>query len=223
MMKAIIFDFDGTIIDTETPWFYAFRDAYKEYDVELTLEQYSQCVGTNIYTFNPYEYLKTDRGIELDLDAFKARIHQDHATLMSKQEVREGILDYLNAAKAAGLRIGLASSSGRFWIEKHLEELGIRDYFETIMTADDVKNVKPDPELYQKALAALGVKPEEAVAIEDSPNGARAAAAAGMSCIVVPNELTGLLPFDSEAGYIHAVSLTHIDFETLVSGSLLSV
>lgn len=220
MIKAIVFDFDGTIIDTETPWYYAFRDAYKEYGVELTLEQYSQCVGTNIYTFNPYEYLMTEKGLPIDKDEFRARIHDDHAVLMGKQQIRDGVLDYLNQAKEAGLRIGLASSSARFWIDKHLDELGIRDYFEVIKTADDVTNVKPDPELYLQALDALGVSPGEAVAVEDSPNGARAAAVAGMSCVVVPNELTGMLEFGQSESYIHAVSLTHIDFDSLLTGKL---
>ena len=220
MMKAIVFDFDGTIIDTETPWYYALREAYSDYGEELSLEQYSLCIGTNLNTFNPYEYLITEKGLPINRDDFRAKIRNDHAALMSKQQIREGVLDYLRQAKEAGLRIGLASSSSRAWIDRHLDELGIRDYFEVIMTADDVTNVKPDPELYLKALEALGVVPEEAVAIEDSPNGARAAAAAGMSCIVVPNELTALLTFDKNANYIHAASLTHIDFCDLVACKL---
>ncbi|MCR2804181.1 HAD family hydrolase [Paenibacillus soyae] len=220
MIKAIIFDFDGTILDTETPWYYVFRDAYREHGVELPLELYAECVGTHNGTFNPYDYLITEKGLPIDKEAFKARIHRDHMELLSKQAVREGIIHYLDSARSAGLRIGLASSSDRNWIHTHLELLGIGHYFETIKTSDDVKNVKPDPELYLQALDALGVKPEEAVAIEDSPNGARAAAAAGMGCIVVPNELTRLLPFDPEAGYIHAESLSHIDFEDLIARRL---
>lgn len=220
MIKAIIFDFDGTILDTETPWYYAFRDAYREHGVELPLDLYAQCVGTHNGSFNPYDYLITEKGLPIDREAFKARINKDLTDLIGKQVVREGILDYLNSAREAGLRIGLASSSDRRWIDKHLEQLGIAHYFETIKTSDDVRNVKPDPELYLRALDALGVRPEEAVAIEDSPNGARAAAAAGMGCIVVPNQLTSLLSFEQDAGYIHAISLSHIDFEALITGKL---
>lgn len=218
MIKAIIFDFDGTILDTETPWYYALREAYKEYGVELPLELYSQCVGTSNNTFNPYEYLMTEKGLPIDKDEFRNRIKRDHAQLMSKQQVREGVLELLNQAKEAGLRVGLASSSERSWIDRHLEQVGLKEYFEAIKTSDDVTNVKPDPELYLRALDALGVAPEEAVAIEDSPNGARAAVAAGMTCIVVPNELTGLLAFDQNTSYIQVASLTDIDFDTLVKG-----
>ncbi|RIX60219.1 HAD family hydrolase [Paenibacillus nanensis] len=218
MLKAIVFDFDGTILDTETPWYYALREAYQEYGEELPLELYSQCVGTNNHTFNPYEYLMTEKGLPIDKDEFRGKVQAYYAGLMSKQTVREGVLELLSQAREAGLRIGLASSSSRIWIDKHLDELGLKEHFEAIKTSDDVTNVKPDPELYRKALEELGVAPEEAVAVEDSPNGARAAAAAGMTCIVVPNELTGLLSFDPGDAYIRAASLTHIDFDALVKG-----
>ncbi|WKL03205.1 HAD family phosphatase [Paenibacillus amylolyticus] len=66
MIKALVFDFDGTIIDTETAWYIAFRDAYKEHGVDLTLEMYSQCIGTSLKTFNPYEYLITDLNLPID-------------------------------------------------------------------------------------------------------------------------------------------------------------
>ncbi len=217
MIKALIFDFDGTIIDTETPWYYALRDRYKSYGVELTIEQYSQCVGTSLHQFNPYTYLMTELGLPIDEEEFRAVVHRDHAELMGKEKIRSGVMEYLEAAKAAGLKIGLASSSKRSWIERHLDELGIGHYFECMATADDVSNVKPNPELYRLALQGLGVEPGEAVAVEDSPNGARAAAAAGMHCIIVPNELTRLLSFDEGNLNKHAESLTDVDFDELIS------
>jgi len=220
MIKAIIFDFDGTIIDTETAWFDAFRFAYKEHGVELALEQYSQCIGTNLSAFNPYEYLVTELKLPIDLAAFKERIHAQHTAFMEKEKVRDGVLDWLELAKASGLKIGLATSSHRAWIDKYAEQLGIGHYFECIRTADDVTNVKPDPELYLKALEGLGVKPEEAIAIEDSPNGARAAAAAGMKCIIVPNTITRSLSFDDSLFYYFAKSLSEVDYNEAVNGTL---
>ncbi|MEV5029120.1 HAD family hydrolase [Paenibacillus sp. LPE1-1-1.1] len=220
MIKAIIFDFDGTIIDTETAWYHAFRDAYLEHGVELTLEQYSGCIGTSLHTFNPYEYLMTDLKLPIDKDAFRESVHLQHTSLMQSEQVRSGILDYLNDAQDSGMRIGLASSSPRAWIDKYLEQLEIAHYFETIRTADDVAKVKPDPELYMQSLAALGVEASEAVAIEDSPNGARAALAAGMSCIIVPNTITKSLAFDKSDRYYHAECLSHIDFHAMAAGAL---
>lgn len=220
MIKAIIFDFDGTIIDTETAWYHAFRDAYLEHGVELTLEQYSGCIGTSLHNFNPYEYLMTDLKLPIDKDTFRESVHLQHTSLMQSEQVRSGILDYLNDAQDSGMRIGLASSSPRAWIDKYLEQLEIAHYFETIRTADDVAKVKPDPELYMQTLAALGVEASEAVAIEDSPNGARAALAAGMSCIIVPNTITKSLDFDKSDRYYHAECLSHIDFHAMAAGAL---
>ncbi|CAM4355732.1 HAD-IA family hydrolase [Paenibacillus alkaliterrae] len=137
--------------------------------------------------------------------------------------MREGILNYLELAKEAGLKIGLASSSHRAWIDKYMDQLGIAHYFECIRTADDVAKVKPDPELYVQTLAGLGVSASEAVAIEDSPNGARAAASAGMACIVVPNTMTRSLSFDESRHYYHSDSLANIDFNQMAAGKLISI
>lgn len=216
-MKAIVFDFDGTIIDTETAWYYAFRDRYKEHGVELTLEQYSLCLGTSLDVFNPYTYLKTELKLEVDERELRDTVHRDHAERMSRERIRNGVLELLRQAKDAGWKIGLATSSKRAWIDSHLDQLGIRDYFEVIRTADDVSRVKPDPDLYIQAIAALGVMPYEAVAIEDSPNGARAAVTAGLHCVVVPNELTKQLSFDESERCLHAECLTNVDIRSLAA------
>lgn len=195
MIKAIIFDFDGTIIDTETAWYVVFKDAYQQYGVDLSLETYSQCLGTSLASFNPYTYLTTHHNISLDLEAFQTAIRNNYAKLIEKETIRPGILNLLQEAKAAGLKIGLASSSHREWIDKFVHLLGLDGYFECYCTADTVKNVKPDPELYLQALDKLGVQAHEAIAIEDSPNGARAAVAAGLHTIVIKNTITKQLSF----------------------------
>ncbi|WP_025689717.1 HAD family hydrolase [Paenibacillus zanthoxyli] len=215
MIKGLIFDFDGTIIDTETAWYTAFQEAYKEHDVDLTLEQYSTCIGTSLNSFNPYEYLMTDLKLDIDKAEFRKAVRQRHSELMELQAVRPGIQHYLDSAKAAGLKIGLATSSDRNWIDKYMDQLGIREYFDCICTADDVENVKPDPELYLQALSCLGLKPEEAVAIEDSPNGSKAAAAAGLDCVVIPNEITSYLKF--KAPHHKIESLSHLDFDHVLT------
>lgn len=109
MIKALVFDFDGTIIDTETAWYIAFRDAYKEHGVDLTLEMYSQCIGTSLKTFNPYEYLITDLNLPIDREAFRESVQLQHAALMNKEKVRPGIQEYLEQAREAGLKLAVAS------------------------------------------------------------------------------------------------------------------
>ncbi|QCR30970.1 HAD family phosphatase [Lysinibacillus sp. SGAir0095] len=218
MIKAIIFDFDGTIIDTETAWYITFRDAYKTHGIDLTLEQYSQCLGTSLHSFNPYTHLKTHYKLPIDLEEFKQLVQQQHTEKMTKERVRPGILKLLESAKLQGLKIGLASSSERAWINKFVNLHGIEDYFECYCTAETVQRVKPDPELYLQALENLGVKPSEAIAIEDSPNGARAAVAAGIPTVVIKNDITNQLSFseghhtiDSLANYelVDLIELVH--------------
>lgn len=218
MIRAVIFDFDGTVIDTETAWYIAFRDAYKEHGVDLTLEMYSLCIGTSLQAFNPYEYLVVNLHLPIDLDSFRQSVHERHASLMDAEKMRPGIMDYLNSARAKRLKIALASSSKLDWVEKFLEKLQIREYFDCIRTANDVKHVKPDPELYLQTLQCLGVTADEAIAIEDSPNGAKAAVAAGVHCVVVPNTITKLLEFERFSQM--ANSLTEIDFDELLSSPL---
>ncbi|ANY67184.1 phosphoglycolate phosphatase [Paenibacillus sp. BIHB 4019] len=215
MIKGIIFDFDGTIIDTETAWYTAFSEAYEEHGVELTLEQYSTCIGTSLHSFNPYEYLMTELKLPIDKEDFRTAVHQRHSKLMELEAIRPGVQHYLDSAKDAGLRMGVASSSSTEWVEKYLNQLGIRDYFECVRTSDHVEKVKPDPELYNQAMACLGIAPDEAVAIEDSPNGSRAAAAAGMHCVVIPNEITSFLEFDAPHHKIESLSL--LDFDHVIS------
>jgi putative hydrolase of the HAD superfamily len=213
-VKAIVFDFDGTILDTETAWYEAFRELYAAHGVELPLSQYSQCIGTSLHLFNPYEYLITDLGMKLDRDKFREAVHVRHAELMEHESVRPGIEAYLRQAREAGIRIGLASSSSMEWVSRHLDRLGLTDYFECIRVADHVEKVKPDPALYVQAVSMLNVKPDEALAIEDSPNGAKAAIAAGLHCVVVTNRITAHLPFGTIQR--HASGLDDIAFADLV-------
>ncbi len=214
MIKAIIFDFDGTIIDTETAWYITFRDAYKSHDIDLTLQQYSQCLGTSLHSFNPYTHLKTHYNLPIDLEEFKQSVQKKHTNMMIKESVRPGILKLLETAKSKKLKIGLASSSERAWIDKFVKLHGIEDYFECYCTADTVSKVKPDPELYLQALKKLGVEPSEAIAIEDSPNGARAAVAAGIPTVVIKNDITKLLPFSE--GHHTIDSLANYELDALI-------
>lgn len=218
MVKAIIFDLDGTIIDTETAWFVALGEIYNEYDATLTLEQYSTCIGTSLDAFDPYVHLMKEGKVSIELNALKQKVKQRYDEHMLKEQVRPGVPEYIKQAKAAGLKLAVASSSPRDWVEHYLNKLGLLPYFDAICTASEVKQVKPDPELYELALEKLNVQPSEAVAIEDSPNGARAAVAAGIHCIVVPNAITETLDFDMS--HQRLTSLAELDFNDLITKPL---
>jgi len=197
MIKALIFDFDGTIIDTETPWYLAYKEVYQRYGVDLPLEVWGACIGTSFDVFNPFEYLKKESGQSIDPNHIRAETKVIFQQLMKEQGTRPGVVPYLAKAKELGLSVGLASSSNRKWIESYLSSLELTHYFDTVVTSDEVEKVKPDPELYLRAMASLQVKGEETIAFEDSKNGLNAAKDAGAYCVIVPNQVTSYMNFEN--------------------------
>ncbi|MFD2924882.1 HAD family hydrolase [Halobacillus naozhouensis] len=194
MLKAIIFDFDGLIFDTETPQYQVLQELFRENESELPLEVWQDVIGTDS-DFCPYTYLQTKTNKQYNIENLKKEIDNRFRERVKTMACRPGVKDYLSEAKEMGFRIGLASSSHYKWVSTHLKNLGIFDEFECMKTADDVKNVKPDPALYLKAAEAFKVEAEECLVFEDSANGALAAKRAGMACVIVPNEVTSGLSF----------------------------
>ncbi|MDQ5852816.1 MAG: HAD-IA family hydrolase, partial [Chloroflexota bacterium] len=126
----------------------------------------------------------------IDREAVRSDRRAHHISLCEQEALRPGVMALLEAGREAGLRLAVASSSSRDWVERWLQHHAIRDYFACVRSRDDVERVKPAPDLFLSAAECLGVAPEECVVFEDSPNGMRAAAAAGMRCIAVPTPLT---------------------------------
>lgn len=194
MIRAIVFDFDGTMLDTESLWYASFREVLEEHGVDLPFEVFAQGIGT--YDDGMFRYIMERVGSEELLEGIKAAAMEKHRVKSSELRPCEGVADYLESAKRMGLRIGLATSSPRSWVTPFLHKHGFAHYFDAICTQDDVSRVKPDPELYVLAAERLQIAPAEAVAFEDSANGAKAAVAAGLRCVVVPNPMTAGLRFE---------------------------
>ncbi|MFL6556260.1 MAG: HAD family hydrolase [Bacillus sp. (in: firmicutes)] len=212
-MKAVIFDFDGTIIDTETIWFHVFEELLKErFHIDLPLEEFAKCIGTTDEGF--YQYIEEQTGMKIDEKELNKLANERFLEKRTILEVREGVVDKLEEAKKLGCRIGLASSSSREWVEGFFRQFQLWDYFSVVKTREDVVKVKPDPALYLKALEALQVEPQEAIAIEDSLNGAIAAIEAGMQCIVIPNQVTSFLNFDEKT--IRSESFGEFSFKQFI-------
>jgi HAD superfamily hydrolase (TIGR01509 family) len=214
MLRAVIFDFDGTLIDTEVPWHQAWQEIYQQYQVELPLSLWGQSIGTH-GAFDPIAHLESLTSIKLDQETITALHRRRALELIALQPLRPGIWTLIRQARQAGLKLGIASSSHLDWVMPYLERFSLSGYFDTLCTADDVERIKPDPSLYTLALERVEVAPQEAVAIEDSLNGALAARRAGLACLVVPNPATSHFTFPADA--IQLASLKHVDVPYLAT------
>jgi HAD superfamily hydrolase (TIGR01509 family) len=190
--SAALFDFDGTLWDSEDAVYQVFRELYREQGHDLTSEAWAGVIGT--LDVDPYPRLQELAGGSLDLAEIEARTEERIKQVASTVPLRPGVDAFLRDVDRAGVRRALVSSDTSEWLVTHLERLGWKDGWAAIVCADGVtERSKPRPHLYLAALEILSVSPADAFAIEDSPNGIRAAKAAGLRCLCVPNDLTATL------------------------------
>jgi putative hydrolase of the HAD superfamily len=203
MIKALIFDFDGTLLDTETPEFHAWQQVYEELGTTLALADWLEGVGT-WYAFDPYKDLEQKLGRPVDRDAIKAKMRALHYDVVVGMDLRAGVQHLLNDAKSRGLKVAVASSSSHAWVDDHLARYDLLTFFDAIKCRDDVPagRSKPYPDLYLAALDALGATADETIAFEDSLNGLRAAKAAGIFAVAVANDITRNMALAGEAALL---------------------
>jgi HAD superfamily hydrolase (TIGR01509 family) len=212
-MRLVVFDFDGLILDTEAPVYDAWQAIYAEHGQALAFEKWAECIGT-ADAFDPCDDLQALCGRPLDAGALTRRHRAATDARIATLPVLPGVRAYVDEARRLGVRLGVASSSSRAWVEGHLTRLGLRAHFEVVRCAEDVPRVKPDPALYLAVLDAMGIAARDAVALEDSPNGVLAAKRAGMTCVAVPNALTARL--DLAAADLTLASLAEVPLVELL-------
>ena len=213
MIRAIVFDFDGLILDTEEPVYRSWLEVYQAHGEELPFERWVQIVGSTTTGFHPQHHLEQRLGRALPKEVLDRRIGR-RTELVLAQELLPGVLQHIDQAKALGLKVGVASSSTSEWVRGHLARLGILAKFDCLRCRDDVVNAKPEPDLYIAVLECLGVVASEAIAIEDSPNGVMAAKRAGLRCVAIPNSITAKL--DLSAADVQLRSLAEITLADLL-------
>jgi len=196
MIDAIIFDFDGVILDTETPNYTTWQEVFESYGVSLDHNYWSEFIGGGTHTLDVCKHLTEISNKSIDCELLKRERREKYVSLVESSPLLPGVWECITNANNHGLKLAIASSSSSAWIEEHLDKRGLTKYFECIKTRDDVRKVKPDPEIYRSAIKCLSVSPDQAVVIEDSPNGITAAKKAGLCCIVIPNEMTKQLPIN---------------------------
>ena len=213
MLKALVFDFDGVIIDTESVWFCIYRDWLKrEYDYDLRIEDYLVCVGS--HSSELFAFLKKDIGEHVDGYAYEQQAMEEYIRRISELPPMKGVAELIHEARKKGLKIAAATSATEKKPRIHLERLGLISYFDAFSTAELSKRLKPEPDIFLKAAELLGCKPQECLAIEDSGNGLLAARRANMPCLVVPNQITKHCDFE---GYYKLVdSLDEVSLDEIM-------
>ena len=187
---ALLFDFDGTILETEGPSYRSWQELFDEHGLELTLDAWSVTVGA-LNLVDPVAMLEEALGRELDGDGLRRRRMRRKLELVAEEALRPGVEQLIADARHHGLRLGIVTSATGEWVRRHLARLRLDEAWDLIVAADgDPERAKPAPVVYLEALEALDIEPDAAIAIEDSPNGVRAAKAAGIPCVAVPNPIT---------------------------------
>ena len=184
--RAVIFDMDGLLLETEDLWHASESELFQRYGAEFTHDDQLALIGTGM-AFSAGYYARRlgfpeERGTELVNEMMAIM----HAHVRQEVATRPGALELVTRLRELGVPLGLASNSPRFLADDALATAGLADAFDAIVTADDVEHPKPAPDIYLMACDRLGVAPAEALALEDSVSGVAAAKAAGLTCIAVP-------------------------------------
>ena len=192
---ALILDFDGTILDTETPACESTAQIWADYGVDLPMDWWLAGMGTDRKSSWVQE-LEKRIGQVLDQDLVMEARQQIKNEMTENQPVLPGVTELLDAAARRGISTAIGSSSPHAWVDQHLKRVGLYEEFSYIVCRDDVGEVaKPAPDVFLHALELLRVDAHAAAVVEDSPNGLKAALTAGIRTVVVPNPLVTSLDF----------------------------
>jgi HAD superfamily hydrolase (TIGR01509 family) len=193
--SAVLFDFDGVLVDTEWAIYQAWLRTFEKHGHELPLAVYTRCIGSDFATWSPKTHLEELSGLSFDWHDLDARRQEEILRDLTDEGIMPGVIDLLEKLTTLSIRRAVVSSSSHHWVDGWLEKLAFGDHFETVVCRGDAPRIKPAPDLYQEAARRLGLNPAECLVIEDSLNGVKAAKAAGMTVWVVPNRVTAGLDF----------------------------
>lgn len=211
-LRAVVFDFDGLIIDSEMPIFEMSRAALAELGHAITVEAWSSVVGLG--DADSHAALCAAVGADVDPETFDAAYQRQDRSWRETIGPLPGVVDLLLALRDADVACGVASSSSAGWVVGHLERLGLAHHFGSFATSDRVGGrTKPAPDAYLLACRDLGADPASAVALEDSAHGLAAALAAGLTAVAVPSAIT--VHTDLSAAHHTVPSLTALTVDLL--------
>ena len=194
--RALIFDFDGLLLETEGALFESWRELYDAHGTLLSTEEWASTIGT-ADSVDPMAELERRCGRRLDREWLQSVRRTRRDELLDSLSPCEGVNEITEQALALGLPMAVASSSPLEWVDTHLRRLGLRDLFCHLSCFGGTGAAKPAPDVYLGALSLLGAAAEEVIAFEDSHNGLLAAKAAGLRCVVVPSPMTAQMDFQA--------------------------
>jgi len=213
MLKAVIMDFDGVIVDTEVIWFEIFSEWLKKNcNYDLTIEEFLVCVGS--HSGELFDMLEKKHDIIVDRNQFNEETKQNFIDRSENLPPKEGVLEFIKSIKNENLLLALATSATRTKPITHLTRLNIIQHFDVIITSEDVARIKPHPDLFNKAIEELGIKKEEAIIIEDSASGLLAGNNAGIDTIVCTNDVTKYSSFQNY--FIKVDSLEKVELKSII-------
>jgi HAD superfamily hydrolase (TIGR01509 family) len=204
--KAVLFDFDGVLVDTEWAIYDAWHRTFRENGHPLPLEVYNQCIGSDFNTWSPKTHLEELTGAAFDWHDLDSRRQEKIESDLAGEGPMPGVVELLETLGSLGISRAVVSSSSPHWVDGWLERLDLRKHFDQVVRRGDAPRIKPAPDLYLEAAKRLGLDPAECLVIEDSLNGVKAAIAAGMPVWAVPNRVTACLDFSLADGVLSDLS-----------------
>jgi len=191
---AMVFDFDGLLMDTESTSFESWRFEWQQWGLTLDPATFFADHGGDV-TDHRHAALAAAVGGSFDGDLSRRRRVQYREQLHADLDLLPGLRAWLLEARRAGIRLAIASSSPSDWVIGHLGRVGAEREFEVCAYGNEVGAPKPEPDVYLLALDRLGITSDRAVAVEDTPHGVAAAKEAGLSCIAIPNPFAAIERF----------------------------
>lgn len=195
LASAVLFDFDGILVDTEWEIYQAWLETFQNHGQDLPLSLYTRCIGSDFDAWSPKLHLEDLTQLQFDWIKMDEQRQIRIRSGLSQHGPIDGVVEVLKLLNQRRIPIAVVSSSSHNWVDGWLEKLGLIGFFQEIVCRGDALKIKPAPDLFLEAARRLKINPADCLVIEDSLNGLNAAKAAGMMAWIVPNRVTSGLDF----------------------------
>lgn len=205
--KAVLFDFDGIIIDSEWPIYQTWKQVFAHEGHILKLETYVQCIGSDFDTWSPEKHLESLTGKSYDWQTINSKRQVTLEADLQDAQTLPGVRELIAKIKADGKKIAIVSSSSHRWVDTWLEKLDLIKDMDQVVCKGDAPHIKPAPDLYLEAVKRFNIHASKCLVLEDSLNGVKAAKAAHCPAIAIPSRLTNCLDFSTADAEIQSLKL----------------